>query len=260
MRGLALEGGGAKGAYHIGVVKALIENGYEFDGFVGTSIGSVNAAALAQNNFAGAYELWMNISLEQIFDDEEIRVLNHIDSNGLKLSPETTAELKSMIRKIRHGGFGTERMREFLEANIDETKVRTSNKDYGLVTLSIKGRKPYELMLDDIPHGQLINYIIASSSFPGLRPQAIGEDKFIDGAFYDNCPYRLLLNLGYDEIIAVRTNAFGIFRKTKDHEKVKIIAPQKNLGGFMAFSPEKSAVNIELGYNDGLEFIRNHHT
>ena len=29
--GLALEGGGAKGAYQIGVVKALIDNGYEFE-------------------------------------------------------------------------------------------------------------------------------------------------------------------------------------------------------------------------------------
>ena len=34
MRGLALEGGGAKGAYHLGALKALYEAGYAFDGVV----------------------------------------------------------------------------------------------------------------------------------------------------------------------------------------------------------------------------------
>ncbi len=48
MRGLVLEGGGVKGAYHIGVLKALRENGLDkFDGYVGTSIGAINAAMLA---------------------------------------------------------------------------------------------------------------------------------------------------------------------------------------------------------------------
>jgi len=34
MYGIALEGGGARGAYHIGALKALIENGYEISGIV----------------------------------------------------------------------------------------------------------------------------------------------------------------------------------------------------------------------------------
>lgn len=45
MKGLALEGGGVKGAYHIGVMTALREMGLaDFDGYVGTSIGAINAA------------------------------------------------------------------------------------------------------------------------------------------------------------------------------------------------------------------------
>ena len=63
MRGLALEGGGAKGAYHIGVMKALTEKSYVFDGFVGTSIGAINAAMLAQSDFDAALDLWMSISI-----------------------------------------------------------------------------------------------------------------------------------------------------------------------------------------------------
>ncbi|MCX8009957.1 MAG: patatin-like phospholipase family protein, partial [Ignavibacteria bacterium] len=38
---LALSGGGARGAAQVGVMKALIEHGIEFDLIVGTSIGSV---------------------------------------------------------------------------------------------------------------------------------------------------------------------------------------------------------------------------
>ena len=45
--GLALAGGGVKGAAHIGVIKALKENGIEIDMVAGTSIGSIVASLLA---------------------------------------------------------------------------------------------------------------------------------------------------------------------------------------------------------------------
>ena len=42
MYGLVLEGGGARGSYHVGVYKALNEAGIELKGIVGTSIGALN--------------------------------------------------------------------------------------------------------------------------------------------------------------------------------------------------------------------------
>ena len=51
MRGLALEGGGSRGAYHIGVYQACLEQGLTFDAICGTSIGAVNAALLAQGDY-----------------------------------------------------------------------------------------------------------------------------------------------------------------------------------------------------------------
>ena len=50
MLGLALEGGGAKGAYEIGAYRALTELGYHFDVICGVSIGAINAALLAQGD------------------------------------------------------------------------------------------------------------------------------------------------------------------------------------------------------------------
>lgn len=45
--GLALAGGGVRGAAHIGVIKALEENGIKVDAVAGTSIGSIVASLYA---------------------------------------------------------------------------------------------------------------------------------------------------------------------------------------------------------------------
>ena len=49
---LVLQGGGALGAYQMGVYQALHEAGVELDWIVGTSIGAINAAIIAGNRFA----------------------------------------------------------------------------------------------------------------------------------------------------------------------------------------------------------------
>ena len=59
MLGLALEGGGAKGAYEIGAYRALTELGYHFDVICGVSIGAINAALLAQGDCEKAAEFWI---------------------------------------------------------------------------------------------------------------------------------------------------------------------------------------------------------
>ncbi|WP_295451236.1 patatin-like phospholipase family protein [uncultured Thiodictyon sp.] len=45
--GLVLSGGGAKGAYHVGVLKALLEMGVRINAIAGASIGALNGAVLA---------------------------------------------------------------------------------------------------------------------------------------------------------------------------------------------------------------------
>lgn len=257
MRGLALEGGGARGAYHVGVVKAFIENGYEFDGFVGTSIGAINAALLAQEDFEKALELWMNISMDQIFDVDERNLLRLINLGEVKLDKGLPSRTRTAIAKIIGGrGINTSKMKEFLEKYIDEDKIRESGKDFGLVTVSLNERKAYELLLQDIPQGSLINYIMASASFPGFRPETIDENKFLDGGIYNNLPVNLLIEKGYDEIIAVRTHAPGLLRKAEGNADIKTISARENLGNLLLFTQENSEANIKLGYFDGLREIK----
>jgi NTE family protein len=176
--------------------------------------------------------------MNQIFDEDEQK-----------------PRLKGLSKIIGEGGVSTEKMKAFFERYIDEEKLRSSGKDFGLVTMSVTERKPYELMLEDIPRGQLISYIMASASFPGFKPETIDEKLFVDGGVYNNCPVNLLDAKGYDEIIAVRTNAPGILRKLKDMSKMRVVSPRRDLGDMMLFNPENSAGNIKLGYCDGLRLV-----
>lgn len=254
-RGLALEGGGARGAYHIGVVKAYLENGYEFDGFVGTSIGAINAAILAQGDFEKAEELWRKITLEQLFTGDDQLLLT---ISATKFNRDTLFNVgRSLKQVLTSGGFDTSKMKEYLASYLDEDKIRNSGKDFGLVTYSLDERKPYEIHLEDIVDGKLISYIMASASLPFFKSEVIDEKKFIDGAVFNNCPINLLVEKNYDEIIAIRTGAAGIFRKTKGASKIKVITPQDDLGDMLSFSPENSQFSLDLGYYDGLRSI--HH-
>ena len=65
--GLVLSGGGAKGAYQVGVLKALLEAGTRVDAVAGASIGALNAGILAsapslQVGVARMEELWLALA------------------------------------------------------------------------------------------------------------------------------------------------------------------------------------------------------
>ena len=67
--GLVLAGGGGKGAYHIGVWKALKEFGIEqsIGAVAGTSVGALNAALFAQGDYKIAESVWKNIKPVKYF-------------------------------------------------------------------------------------------------------------------------------------------------------------------------------------------------
>ena len=53
---IALEGGGARGAYQIGAWRALVEAGIRFNAVSGTSVGSLNGAMMAMRDLKKAEE------------------------------------------------------------------------------------------------------------------------------------------------------------------------------------------------------------
>lgn len=251
--GFVCDGGLARGAYHMGVYKAYIDNGYQFDGFVGTSIGALNAVMLASGKYEIASKLWENITLDQIFETEISDFLTHTFP---KINRKCFKSIKTVTRKmIKEKGVDTTLIRELIEANIDEKEVREVGTDFGLVTYSRSEKKAYEIFLDEIPNGKLTDYLMASSNFPGFKAQVIDDEKFIDGALYNNCPINMLLDKGYDEVIAVRTNAFARVKKYNKRANVTIIKTPTEIKKAFDFSPQNSLTDMRKGYNDALAMI-----
>lgn len=88
--GLVLSGGGAKGAYHVGVINALHELGAQVDAIAGASIGALNAAILAS---AGSLKeggehlesLWLELANTSPLHPNFPAYLQLLSAGGLQL-------------------------------------------------------------------------------------------------------------------------------------------------------------------------------
>lgn len=255
MLGLALEGGGAKGAFHMGAVKAFLEEGYEFNGITGTSIGAINGAIIAQGDFETGYKIWENMNTSMLFDIEHMqmeKILNrHFDK-------EAFAYLTSKIKDvIENKGLDTSKIRGILSELIDEDKLRRSKIDFGLVTVSVPDLEPLEIYKEDIPYGKMLDYIMASANVPIFKIEPIEGRFYIDGGFHDNCPVNLLCRKGYKDIIAVRTLGIGKIRKLEDKSvNVKTLIPSENLGRVLDFDNSIIQTNLKMGYFDALRMLK----
>ena len=148
MYGVVLEGGGLKGAYHLGAMKAIFECGYEIGGYVGTSIGSFNAAVLAQGDFDKLYKLWEKGSSVLGLDVDEKELGKLVDK---KWSVKTLKYWANYVREnIVNKGVDSSKLKGLYSSYIDEEKLRNSAIDYGMVTVSLSDMKPIYLYKEDI--------------------------------------------------------------------------------------------------------------
>lgn len=256
MKGIALEGGSSKGAYHLGVLKALFERGYKFKGVVGTSIGAFNAAMIAQGDFDICYNMWKNMQPETLFNVDNQFMENLIDKNIDRSMLEYASEEAKNV--IRNKGIDTAKLRKILDTYIDEDKIRKSDIDFGLVTVEFDGLKPIpvEIFKEDIPKGKIKDYIMASANLPVFKSEDIDGKMFIDGGFYDNCPLRLLESKGYDDLIAVRVSPNRKLREPiNESTKFIEIKPSDPLGRGLIFSNETIRINMLRGYFDRIKKI-----
>ncbi len=255
MLGVALEGGGARGAFHIGAIKALLEEGYKIDGIVGTSIGAFNAAMIAQGDFEKCFEMWYNISPKQLFDIEDKHMANVLKKN---INIKTISYFSSEAKKIiSNRGIDSENLRKIVDDLVDEEKLRKSNIDFGLVTVELGSLSPIELFKEDIPKGRLKDYIMASGRYPGLKMEPLDGKTYVDGGIYDNCPVNLLTRKNYDEIIAIRLNTSKKLKHIRKDVNITEIQPSMDLGGTFIFTNNLAHRNIKLGYYDTIRVIRN---
>lgn len=256
---LVLEGGGAKGAYQVGAYNALIESGYEFNAVIGTSIGAINAALIAQGDVRLLEEVWRNIKFEDFLEVDDNKIQDLIGNKNI--SKENILEITKLTKDaIKSFGIKIDRERELLEKYIDEEKVRKSKIRFGLVTFNVSDFKAEKLFIEDIPEGKLIDYLLASSNLPVFKRAKIEDKLFIDGGATDNCSVEMLYDDGYKDIVAIRLFQRNRIRnyyslKKKKDLRLKMIVPSVNLPYILNF--ENSTMNhlIDYGYIDAIRQI-----
>lgn len=257
---LVLEGGGARGAYQVGAIKALKENGYEFDTIVGTSIGALNAAFICQGDIDKLDELWHTLSFQDLMD-----INNELGESlvNFNLTSEIVNEAaKKAIDAFKAKGIDTKNIRNILEKYIDEEKIRRSEIRFGLVTYCISDMVPQKLFIEDIPKGKLIDYLMATSNLPVFKRQKIDDKKFLDGGAYDNCSVEMLYDAGYKDIVAIRIfrrrNRIRNYAKLsrKKDLNLKIILPSEELPFILNFESNNLKNLVDYGYVDTIKQLK----
>ena len=244
---LVLAGGGTKGAYQVGVWKAIKEIGIKIKAITGASIGSINGALIFQDNIDRMIEIYENIEITDIME-----VSDKIDPNKNLFD---IANIRQLLKEfVENKGIENTPLRNTLIKNVDIDKIYNSNIDFGIISYSLKTREPVELFKKDIPKEELIDYILASSCFPIFKSQKVGGQELVDGGFYDNAPVNMLIENGYKNIILVNVEGIGFNKRTLDRNiHLKLLSPSEDLGGIFNFNHEVIKKNIILGYLDTMK-------
>ena len=247
-RAIVLSGGGARGAYQIGVWKALRKLKIKYDIVTGTSVGALNGALMTQNTYYRGLWFWYNIKIKNVLSTDSIGEIN--------IKEKESQIYKKCVKAIsKDHGLDASNLSTTIDKALDEEKFRNSKVDYGLITVNLTTKKPIKLIKKKIPKGKLNDYLMASAAcYPAFKTKTIDEEKYIDGAYYDNLPINLAVEMGATEIIAVDLKGLGIKRKLKDNNiKVTYIAPRNKLGFLLSFHKYYARRGIRLEYNDAMK-------
>ena len=198
--GLALSGGGVRGAAHIGAIKALQENGIEIQGVSGTSAGSIVAALYALgyttdemiNFFRYFAKSVMGISPKFLFnsmrEEKSIKLRGLASSLSIEQAVQDAANVKG-IKKIK----------DLKIPIIIPATDLISDKEIVFTNQKLKG----DYYIQNIEIGKAVR---ASSTFPGMyTPFEYKEYQFVDGGIFDNLPVAELKKIDdIDNVLAIK--------------------------------------------------------
>ena len=229
---LYLAGGGARGAYQAGVLKAIEQilhvKTLPFAMVSGVSIGCINAAIIAQHadNFATGIEkleaLWSNIRCQQIFN-----------SSNYQLSKSVVRNLSNILVKQSQTGhlLDTTPLQQFISDNIDFEKIQINIANNQLETMEVisncyetqqtisfyEHNKP---QFDDWHYPRHISqrakiskeHILASSALPLFFPTVkIDGFHYGDGGMGLVAPLRGAVRFNVEKILILGTRQIPVF-------------------------------------------------
>ncbi len=199
--GLALGGGGTRGAAHIGVIKELEKNNIKISYISGTSIGAI---------IGGLYAAGMPIDeIEAIIINKSLLHAYFTTPIPVKLIGTPVALLFRLFGYHPYEGVYTgKRFAQFLNSKIPSCNknIETFPIKFCAIALNLTDGKTYP-----IDHGNLGLAIEASSAIPVLRkPVYIEEKLFVDGGVVENLPVDRVRDMGADFVIASDVDEYTI--------------------------------------------------
>jgi NTE family protein len=240
-KALVLSGGGGRGAYHVGVMETLVAQGWMEDGkgpniIAGTSIGAINAAALASGlTVAQLRDRWLAMHTEDVHRLSPelppvvrplLRFLLHSVLTSEARGGAASEALPEAERSLSAGGllermsmlFRTRPFRSLLDTTpwrytleqwMDFERINRPDSPALLLTATDVQRGKLRVFCNRALQGQprdtiTLDHLLASSSIPAVYPWTeIGSDKYWDGAVLANTPLNAVIELAGTEDVDI---------------------------------------------------------
>lgn len=209
---LVLQGGGALGSYQAGVYEMLHDNQYEPDWLAGISIGAINAAIIAGNDFDDRveklHEFWNLITSTPelpFWGKNDVSRMAHNEMNAFTATsvgtpgffkPHTKAGifnplLSIAMKKISY--YDTSPLRETLLKLVNFDRINSGETRLSIGAVNVKtGNFIY---FDSDKMEIKPEHIMASGALPeGLPPIEIDGEFYWDGGLVCNTPLQYVLD------------------------------------------------------------------
>ncbi len=268
--GIVFSGGGGKGAYQIGVWKALKE--FDIDSGVhavaGTSVGGLNAALFVQGDQQKAEALWRSISTEQILSMNKEGVAKKAAAiGGALFTPALQAKAIASIASLLQfqGLFSQAGLSHLIkDSGACEAIAHNENQRLPLYVCSLNIAKltlEYP-QLTGRPASEVQQWLLATSAIPLIFDGiTIGSTTYYDGGvlpgYNDNTPYKVLIEQqACTHIINLhleRSPELAMAQKNNPTVRFWDLVPTRSFKGTIEalnFSPENIATLIDEGYED----------
>lgn len=280
--GIVFCGGGARGAFALGVWKYLAERGLaeRFTGIAGASVGALNTLLFAQGDYSKAESVWLSMNDGDLVQPNE--KLERILEDILLKHGNTAEKFADFLRNWQEnaGVFSKEKLSNILKENISITSLE-DKLAYASVTVfgtesedQLYLEYAYLDSLGQSPEETNIRKVLASAALPGaFVPEKVNGRVCIDGGVLDNCPVYPLVKAGFREILVVHLSSR--FKKETDRlkefnrdlgkrftpdELMQVqfyhIWPEISLGDLLKISPELTKQRIQAGYEAAYSQLR----
>lgn len=260
--GIVLAGGGGKGAYQIGVLKALHQLGLTqyIKGISGTSVGALNGALLLNGNIEQACLAWETIAPSKILSIKGQPLIDKLKGTGFQQLENVMASYSEKLED--YGVFSRSGMEKLITEYVDLPKISASTIPFYATCVQFPTMKKTRFQLNGLAPERIQTILLATSAIPVVfPPETIDGALYLDGGLVDNVPIEPLYEQGCDVIIVVPLNrSYVLDRSLYPNAKIYEIVPQKGLGhlvsGTMQFNQEIAKQRIQDGYDDAMQLLQ----